>query len=200
MRADLTDETEAAEVEYLPSQETDDGHSEAFTQNGLLRWILGGLSLISTFIMGLVAVYFRHCREGEDAETALLDEKQPSLMLTMRQTTLNMIASAGLVKDRTDNSMPVEVVISLPEVVPAVKPHLPMAQSSTEIPACMAAGHSTLLCDDISYLVRPQESYLPSRNSRILDLLLSEPPTVICLQEFWICNDKLASMYQGAFG
>lgn len=55
-----------------------------------------------------------------------------------------------------DNSMPVEVVISLPEVVPAVKPHLPMAQSSTEIPACMAAGHSTLLCDDISYLVRDQ--------------------------------------------
>lgn len=55
-----------------------------------------------------------------------------------------------------DNSMPVEVVISLPEVAPAVKPHLPMAQSSTEIPACMAAGHSTLLCDDISYLVRDQ--------------------------------------------
>eukprot|EP00667_Euglena_gracilis_P004668 EG_transcript_4692 len=190
--------------------------------------------------MGLVAVYFRHCREGEDAETALLDEKQPSLMLTMRQTTLNMIASAGLVKDRTDNSMPVEVVISLPEVAPAVKPHLPMAQSSTEIPACMAAGHSTLLCDDISYLVRDQlpidenakphlalpefslttlnvhapihkrieggtrestmEGLFIPRNSRILDLLLSEPPTVICLQEFWICNDKLASMYQGAFG
>eukprot|EP00667_Euglena_gracilis_P003153 EG_transcript_3160 len=38
------------------------------------------------------------------------------------------------------------------------------------------------------------------RNNRIVNLLLSHSATIICLQEFWIDNKKLATLYEGAFG
>ncbi|KAJ8898775.1 hypothetical protein K2173_005111 [Erythroxylum novogranatense] len=39
-----------------------------------------------------------------------------------------------------------------------------------------------------------------SRNQRILDWLLCERSSIICLQEFWVGNDELVHMYQSSLG
>ncbi|KAI3748980.1 hypothetical protein L6452_12462 [Arctium lappa] len=39
-----------------------------------------------------------------------------------------------------------------------------------------------------------------SRNERILDLLLCEKSSIICLQEFWVGNDELVNMYDTRLG
>lgn len=43
-------------------------------------------------------------------------------------------------------------------------------------------------------------AYWLARNQRILDWLLRERSTIICLQEFWVGNEELVSMYEKRLG
>lgn len=43
-------------------------------------------------------------------------------------------------------------------------------------------------------------AYWLARNHRILDLLLYERSSIICLQEFWVGNDELVDMYEKRLG
>lgn len=43
-------------------------------------------------------------------------------------------------------------------------------------------------------------TYWLARNQRILDWLLRERSTIICLQEFWVGNEELVSMYEKRLG
>jgi mRNA deadenylase 3'-5' endonuclease subunit Ccr4 len=43
-------------------------------------------------------------------------------------------------------------------------------------------------------------SFWLARNQRILDSLLSESSSIMCLQEFWVGNEELVHMYEERLG
>ncbi|KAK4480544.1 hypothetical protein RD792_013622 [Penstemon davidsonii] len=54
--------------------------------------------------------------------------------------------------------------------------------------------------EDPSYRESDVKDYWLNRNQRILDWLLCERSTIICLQEFWVGNEELVSMYDQRLG
>ncbi|XP_057547300.1 uncharacterized calcium-binding protein At1g02270-like isoform X2 [Amaranthus tricolor] len=58
------------------------------------------------------------------------------------------------------------------------------------------------LSDDEDDIGRESDyrAYWLARNQRILDWLLCERSTIICLQEFWVGNEELVSMYEKRLG
>eukprot|EP00667_Euglena_gracilis_P005083 EG_transcript_5111 len=77
------------------------------------------------------------------------------------------------------------------------KPHRELPEFSITTMNVLAPIHRRL-ADGTREAAHP-ELYV-SRNVRILELLLQDPATLICLQEVWICSKELVAMYQGALG
>ncbi|XP_024987589.1 uncharacterized calcium-binding protein At1g02270-like isoform X1 [Cynara cardunculus var. scolymus] len=59
----------------------------------------------------------------------------------------------------------------------------------------LAPIYKRLVHQDLACRESEIRAYWLSRNERILDLLLCEKSSIICLQEFWVGNDELVNMY-----
>ncbi|XP_073130489.1 uncharacterized calcium-binding protein At1g02270-like [Henckelia pumila] len=80
--------------------------------------------------------------------------------------------------------------------------------SSITDPTCVSCTTFNILApiykrlnqDDPSYRESDVKDYWLNRNQKILDRLLYERSSIICLQEFWIGNEELVSIYDKRLG
>lgn len=64
----------------------------------------------------------------------------------------------------------------------------------------LAPIYKRLNKEDQSCRESDNRGYWLSRNQRILDWLLDERSSIICLQEFWVGNEELVNMYESRLG
>ncbi|KAG2708703.1 hypothetical protein I3843_05G185900 [Carya illinoinensis] len=64
----------------------------------------------------------------------------------------------------------------------------------------LAPIYKRINLEDPSCRESDYRAYWLSRNHRILDLLLYERSSIICLQEFWIGNEELVNLYEKRLG
>ncbi|XP_028067173.1 uncharacterized calcium-binding protein At1g02270-like [Camellia sinensis] len=64
----------------------------------------------------------------------------------------------------------------------------------------LAPIYNRLDKDDQSCRESDFRAYWLNRNQRILDWLLCERSSIICLQEFWVGNEELVNMYERRLG
>ncbi|KAK2972805.1 hypothetical protein RJ640_028333 [Escallonia rubra] len=80
--------------------------------------------------------------------------------------------------------------------------------SSIKDPSCFSCTTFNILApiykrlnqEDQSCRESDNRGYWLNRNQRILDWLLSERSSIICLQEFWVGNEELVNMYKKRLG
>ncbi|PIM98876.1 Transcriptional effector CCR4-related protein [Handroanthus impetiginosus] len=80
--------------------------------------------------------------------------------------------------------------------------------SSIKDPNCVSCTTFNILApiykrlnhEDSSYRESDVKDYWLDRNKRILDWLLCERSSIICLQEFWVGNEELVSIYDKRLG
>ncbi|KAL2226868.1 UNVERIFIED_CONTAM: putative calcium-binding protein [Sesamum indicum] len=80
--------------------------------------------------------------------------------------------------------------------------------SSIKDPTCISCTTFNILApiykrldhEDPSYRESDVKDYWLDRNKRILDWLLCERSSIICLQEFWVGNEEMVSIYDKRLG
>ncbi|CAH1446604.1 unnamed protein product [Lactuca virosa] len=84
----------------------------------------------------------------------------------------------------------------------------PCISSSIAYPSCFSCTTFNILAPIYKRLIHEDrncreseiKAYWLDRNERILDLLLRERSSIICLQEFWVNNEELVNMYDTRLG